>query len=107
LQMRAKAMNTFTANLPLVKLENETPLIGTNTETCLKSGAINGVKYETDGIIHAYQERFGLFNTVLCGGDAKFFETQLKASIFVCQDIVLVGLDAVLQYNLSKASTSK
>lgn len=106
MHMRARAMHEFTAKLPMATLGEQPDLIGTNTQECLQSGAMNGVRYETEGIIHAYQERFGLFNTVLCGGDTNFFATQLKASIFARPEAVLVGLNAVLQYNLSKTHAS-
>ena len=96
--LRARAMHEFTANLPMIPNISSTPLVGQTTEECLKSGVVNGVTAEIEQIIAQYQARFGIFNTVLCGGDANFFESQLKAHIFVRQEVVLIGLNTVLQY---------
>jgi type III pantothenate kinase len=38
---------------------------------------------------------------ILCGGDARFFENKLKASIFVSPELVLTGLNSILNYNVS------
>ena len=90
-------MNDFTANLPLIDDFKQTKLVGANTKDCLKSGVVNGIVNEIDGLIEAYRKSFGIFNTVMCGGDAIFFESKVKASIFVRQEIVLLGLYGVLR----------
>ena len=47
-------------------------------------------------------ERGVLANRVLCGGDALFFENQLKGSIFAVPELVLSGLNSILIYNVSR-----
>ena len=39
------------------------------------------------------------FCLFLTGGDANYFEKRLKSRIFVCQNLVAVGLNAVLEWN--------
>src|SRR5882724_6365193 len=68
-EMRLRAMNQFTAKLPLVKAEDNVPLIGYDTATNLLSGAVLGTAKEIDGFIDAYREKFGNFNALLTGGD--------------------------------------
>src|SRR6476620_4439743 len=54
LEMRFKAMNTFTAKLPLIKPDWNFPLIGYDTKTNLISGVIMGMSKEIDGIVDEF-----------------------------------------------------
>lgn len=99
--LRNKSMNAYTANLPLIDNFKDAQLIGNSTESCLRSGIVYGIAFEIDGLIDSYQKSFGIFNTVMCGGDAIFFESKVKASIFVRQEIVLLGLYEVLKLELA------
>jgi type III pantothenate kinase len=100
LEMRFKALNTFTSRLPLVKA-NETPeLVGTSTEASIQSGVINGIASEMEGLILRYQEKYPELNVILCGGDTSFFENRLKATIFAAPELVLFGLNSVLIHNV-------
>lgn len=101
IHMRFKAMNTFTARLPLIKPADQAPLIGDSTETCMQSGVMNGVIAEVDGIILQYQMKFEDLRVILCGGDAGVFENKLKASIFASPELVLIGLNSILIYNVN------
>jgi type III pantothenate kinase len=100
LKMRFQAMNAFTAKLPLVDIIDNPPLIGNTTETCLQSGAINGMVEEINGIIMRYQGQFEGLKVILCGGDARFFENKLKGPIFALPELVLSGLNSILIYNV-------
>jgi type III pantothenate kinase len=99
--MRFKAVHTFTAKLPLISPEENITLIGDTTERCIQSGVIHGLLAEMDGIISQYQEKYENLRVILCGGDARFFENKLKASIFASPDLVLVGLNSILIYNVN------
>jgi type III pantothenate kinase len=101
LQMRFQALHTLTARLPLISPVQRSPLIGNSTETCIQSGVINGLIAELDGIIHQYESKFNDLQVLLCGGDALFFENKLKASIFASPELVLVGLNSILIYNVN------
>ncbi|HZI24222.1 MAG TPA: type III pantothenate kinase [Chryseolinea sp.] len=100
LKMRFQAMSVFTAKLPLANIIDDPPLIGNTTETCLQSGAINGMTEEINGIITRYQQEFEGLRVILCGGDARFFENKLKAPIFALPELVLSGLNSILIYNV-------
>jgi type III pantothenate kinase len=58
LEMRFKAMNHYTALLPLVNMEWNFPLIGYDTKTNLLSGVAWGMAKEIDGIIDEYREKY-------------------------------------------------
>lgn len=100
LRMRFKAVHTFTARLPLVH-PMEVELIGNSTETCIQSGIVHGTTAELEGIIGRYQALFPDVRVILCGGDTAFFENRLKASIFASPELVLVGLNCILSYNVA------
>src|SRR5687767_5101725 len=78
LEMRLKAMNSFTAKLPHVKPHSNVPLIGYDTSTNLLSGAVLGMAYEIDGFINSYNEKFSNFNVHLTGGDIVYLASHLK-----------------------------
>jgi type III pantothenate kinase len=100
LSMRFQAVHTFTAKLPLVSPKWGVTLIGDSTEASIQSGVVNGMLAEIDGIIRQYQEKFSDLKVILCGGDAGFFENQLKASIFASPELVLIGLNSILIHNV-------
>jgi type III pantothenate kinase len=101
LRMRFRAMHTFTARLPLIEPEPHAALIGTSTRTAMQSGVVNGLVAELEGMMSRYGAQFPPLTTILCGGDALFFETQLKGIIFVVPELVLLGLNRILLYNVS------
>jgi type III pantothenate kinase len=100
LKMRFQAVNTFTAKLPLVSPKAGVDLIGDSTEASIQSGVVNGILAELEGIMAHYREKFPDLKVILCGGDAGFFENQLKASIFAVPDLVLIGLNSILIHNV-------
>lgn len=101
INMRFSALHTFTKKLPLINFRpGEQPaLIGTDTESSILSGAQNGVLLEVDGIINAYREQFRNLKVVISGGDYKYFDKYLKNNIFASPNIVLAGLNRILDFN--------
>ena len=104
IQMRFNAMNTGTASLPLIKWDpvgvKNIQKIGTTTHSSMYSGVINGIKAEVLSFIEQYSENRNELKVVLSGGDAEFFEKELKNGIFADPNLVLKGLNEILQYNL-------
>ena len=101
LRIRFEAMHTFTKKLPLVEADGFPPLIGQNTKQALQSGAVNGLLAEVEGIVARYRAEQGDCSVLLCGGDAAFFESRLKKPIFAVPNLVLIGLNRILQHNVS------
>lgn len=101
LRMRAKAMNQFTARLPLVELdEKPTGLYGNTTVQCMQIGIWSGIRHEIVGQINAYEQEFPQLKVFVCGGDAQSFDSLVKDHIFVVQNLVLFGLNAILNHNV-------
>ncbi len=99
MEMRFKAMQVFTAKLPLVQKDWNFPLIGYDTKTNLQSGVIAGMAYEIDGFIDAYSTKYDNFNAVLTGGDTSYFAGQLKNKIFADSNFLFKGLYALSETN--------
>ena len=99
MEMRFKAMQVFTAKLPLVQKEWNFPLIGYDTKTNMQSGVIAGITYEIDGFISEYARKYSNFNAVLTGGDTSYFAGQLKNKIFADPYFLFKGLYALSETN--------
>jgi type III pantothenate kinase len=99
--MRFNAMHTFTARLPLLQAEPVPALLGNSTQSCMQSGVMNGTLAEMRGIIEQMKRQHPRLRVILCGGDAHLFENQLKPSIFAAPELVLVGLNRILNHNVS------
>ena len=102
INMRLKAMHQFTSKLPLVPFdESFDKNFGQNSSEAILSGVLNGVWFEAKGFLEAQQTNN--FKVILCGGDAPFFDTRFKNSIFAHlilhePNLVLIGLNTVVKY---------
>ena len=99
MEMRFKALQQFTAKLPLVQPEWNFPLLGYDTKTNLQSGVIAGISFEMAGFIESYANKYDNFNVVLTGGDTPYFARQLKKKIFADSNFLFKGLYALSETN--------
>ncbi|WP_297336693.1 type III pantothenate kinase [Algoriphagus sp.] len=101
LKMRARAMHEFTAKLPLISLENPSKeILGNSTITCMESGVWFGIQFEIMGQIRHYQKKYPKIKVFVCGGDAQSFDSLAKDHIFVVPNLVLHGLNCILNHNV-------
>lgn len=101
IEMRFKALNHFTAKLPLVEKVELNSFIGNTTQTSIQTGVLFGVLHELKGFKQQYQAKFGNIKVIVTGGDTSFFESQLKNEIFAQPNLVLIGLNKILEYNIN------
>lgn len=107
LRMRLTAMHRLTGRLPQVELQGETPEVGFDTPTAMRSGTIWGLRREIEGYIGAFLQKYPHLSVFLTGGDAKYLDISVKNRIFapgnlkVVTDerLVLRGLNTILEYN--------
>jgi type III pantothenate kinase len=99
MEMRMKALNQFTAKLPIVKPDGNVPLIGYDTPTNILSGVVMGMANEIDGFINAYREKLRNFNAHLTGGDLVYLAPHLKNQIFADPELIFKGLYAISEVN--------
>ena len=100
--LRFRALNTFTKRLPLVTHRNFEGLTGATTEESIQSGVLNGITLEIDGIIGQYSTSYPGLKILITGGDMNFFAKNLKSNIFAVPNLVLIGLNKILEFNVAK-----
>ncbi|QLE00675.1 type III pantothenate kinase [Galbibacter sp. BG1] len=99
IRMRYKAVNTFTANLPLIDSFEIDDFIGNSTKSCIISGVLNGTVNEIDATITQYREKFKDLTVILTGGDSHFLSKRLKSSIFAHSNFLVEGVNHILELN--------
>jgi type III pantothenate kinase len=102
LKMRFLALNTFTANLPLLEVEDPRDLIGNSTNASMNSGVVNGTLMEIQGFIHSYKKKYPNLICIITGGDSTFLSGNLKNGIFANSNFLLEGLNFILESNIDQ-----
>ena len=100
IRLRYESMHNFTANLPLLTVEQPETIIGTTTNQSLHSGVVNGLKFEIEGYIQVLKSQNKKFIIILTGGDAIFLANQLKNTIFANSNFLLESLNILYQYQI-------
>ena len=85
---RFKAVNRYSRALPLVNMPPQTSFPGTSLQGSIESGVISGIEFEIDGYIRSNPGNIVIFT----GGDANYFATRSKNSVFVVSNLGLMGL---------------
>ena len=104
LSMRLKSLHTFTDKLPLVELKKPEKLIGGSTKESILSGVVGGMSSEINNLISEYHKKYSLLKVFVTGGDVDFIYPMVdnqKSSIFAHNYITLLGLNRILQENVS------
>lgn len=101
LEMRFKALNHFTDKLPLLQKNETFNTIGKTTSEAIISGVQNGIIFEIEGYINELKSKHNDLKIILTGGDAIFFDKNLKNTIFVNLNLNYIGLNTILEYNKS------
>jgi type III pantothenate kinase len=99
IQMRFTALHTQTKQLPKVE-PGQSEFWGRTTEEAIRSGVQNGIIMEVDSYIDNTRKQYPDVKTIITGGDADFFVTYTKNIIFVHPNLVLHGLNRILEYNV-------
>jgi len=114
MQMRFEALHEKTKNLPLLEniqkisfttkctknAQRSQEFLGTDTQSSLSSGVINGICHEIDGFIEDYRVKFENLTVLLTGGDANYLQKSIKNTIFAAPNVVLKGLNEIIKYNV-------
>lgn len=97
--LRYKALNDYTALLPLLDMRNTTSLIGRNTIACMQSGVMNGIQAEINLFIARFEQEYHDLTFFVTGGDANSFDFAGKNNIFVDENLTLKGLEIIYSLN--------
>lgn len=108
---RFRALSHFTGRLPLVAMPEEGQphgatdpdgLIGKDTPGAISAGVLNGIVFELEGYMRTLGEKFDDLAVIFTGGEADYFAEKFKSTIFANYDLVLIGLNTILEYNAGK-----
>jgi type III pantothenate kinase len=97
MRMRFSSLHQQTYSLPEVEPAEEVPVIGKNTREAILAGVVNGIIYEIDNSINSLKNKYNDLQVILTGGDAPYLSGRLKNTIFVEENLVLNGLNAILR----------
>ncbi len=97
--MRIRAMHEFTSQLPMVKMEYNPSILGDSTETALQNGAVRGTIFEIESFIRSMEKNYKDLKIIFTGGNADFFASYTNYKIFVHQNLVLQGLNKIIEHN--------
>ena len=100
LSLRLKSLHHFIAQLPLVEIKPDTALIGNSTRASIQSGVFYGILAEIEETARRYAENFTDLQVIICGGDANFFKNKLKTPALIVPELVLIGLNTILNHNV-------
>ena len=96
IKMRLKALHEYTSRLPMVEKDGDTPTMGYDTETAIRSGVINGICHEIEGYINEFKQKYCNVLVFLTGGDEKPLKNRIKSCIFADKYLVAKGLNRIL-----------
>ncbi|WP_274957961.1 type III pantothenate kinase [Millionella massiliensis] len=97
--MRFEALHRLTDRLPLCNTPSKFALTGTSTRNAIESGVVLGIIHEIEGYISRLSEKNSDLCVFFAGRDANFFANKVKNPIFVIYDLVIKGLNRILEYN--------
>ena len=96
---RFRALHEFTEALPLCGLPQGGEFPARDTRTAIENGVATGITAEVEHYIAAAGGKFPGAGVIFTGGDADYFAGRVKIPIFAVSDLVLRGLNAILEYN--------
>ena len=92
LSLSLEALSAKAAQLPPVTLSPPEGLIGTDTETCMRYGALYGAAGAIEGIADRLEERFRPLTVVLTGGNGAYVYPLLRIPAAWEPELTLLGL---------------
>lgn len=102
MDMRFRALNEFTDKLPLCDHTHGETLVANNTVQAIEGGVVNGIEFEIGGYIERLKGEYDDLAIIFTGGGAEHFAERFKNTIFANYDLVVIGLNRILNYNADK-----
>jgi len=99
LSMRFKALHRFTGKLPLGSTVDKYSSPGKNTLEAISAGVTDGLIFEINEYIRAFQEKNIDSMIILTGGDSGYLKDRIGYKVNYQPDLVLAGLNHILEYN--------
>ena len=98
---RVRALHDYTQRLPMCEPTDDILDVGQTTRQAIEQGVMQGITNEIEGYIKAFIDKNAKILLIFTGGDAIFFVNRIKNAIFAKCNLVLCGLNTILDYNAS------
>ncbi|HBH95993.1 MAG TPA: type III pantothenate kinase [Ruminococcaceae bacterium] len=105
IKISLEALASGTMSLPMISLEGNAPVIGTNTVDCMRSGILYGHAGMLDNFIDRFQERLGKSTVVVTGGFGALIKDYCRNDFILDRQLVLKGLKII--YDKNSRNTKK
>ncbi len=102
IDIRFKALHHYTSRLPLITDPQPTDTFGLSTTEAITNGVVNGVIHEIEGYISDFEKKNVNSKIILTGGGSIYLSKKLKITIFAEPNLVMFGLNRILNYNVLK-----
>ena len=99
MRTRFRALHDYTSRLPECEATDEVLRLGRTTRQASEQGVMEGITHEIMGYISSFSQQNEKLTLIFTGGDANFFVKRIKNAIFAKCDLVLCGLNRILEYN--------
>ncbi len=96
---RFRALHEYTSRLPECSATDVADGPGRSTAEAVEQGVMQGIAYEIEGYIGSYMKKNADLSIIFTGGDAKYFVKRIKNAIFANCELVICGLNRILEYN--------
>lgn len=102
MRTRFRALHDYTSQLPECSPTDETRFPARCTREAIEQGVMQGITYEIEGYMKSLAEKNVKLSIIFTGGDAKYFVKRIKNAIFAKCELVICGLNRILDYNATE-----
>jgi type III pantothenate kinase len=99
MEMRFRALHTFTGRLPLCTYSHNFRYPATNTADAITGGVVMGLAFELNEYIRSVRKEYSGLVTILTGGDSEMFTELINDEFITIPGLVIEGLNYLLEYN--------
>jgi type III pantothenate kinase len=100
LALRFKSLHEHTGQLPLVGVDGDTPVVGYDTETAIRSGVLLGLLGEVKSYIADLKLSHPNLMVFITGGDGKLLHSRLGEKDYIYNEhLAAEGLNRIYLYN--------
>ena len=100
LGLRFKSLHEHTGRLPLVDADGDTPVMGYDTQTAIRSGVLLGLLGEIRSCIETLKQSHPCLTVFLTGGDGSLLHSRLDEEGVIYQEhLAAEGLNRIYLYN--------
>ena len=103
---RFRELHDYTGRLPECTPTDEKLEYGSTTSQAIEQGVMQGITYEIEGYISHFSAQNVKITLIFTGGEAKYFVKRIKNAIFANCELVICGLNRILEYNASIEQTN-